>query len=123
MAKQLVYQFEIGGETLTMNFGMYCWELFCEKMDIDPSNLLSVFQGGKTFKSMRMIAYCGIMADDYMNDRPSVLSEKDIAKFLNDDPKMMNDIFDAALNTFYFQGEKKPETGKKKVSRSTKSKK
>lgn len=126
--KQLIYQFDIAGTTRTLDFGMSCWEMFCEKMDVAPSDILSVFQGGKTFRSMRMVAYCGIAAHDYLEGKPSTVTEQEVAKWLNANPQVMESIFAAALGTFYgvdtsaVKAETEPAS-KKKASRSAKSKK
>lgn len=125
MAKQLIYQFDINGQVKTLNFGMYCWEMFCEKMDIGPDEIITVFMGKTTFKAMRLIAYCGIVANDFIQGVPDSVSESDIIKWLNDVPDVMQDIFNAAMKAFIGpQTEKeisKPQ--KKSPSRSKKSKK
>lgn len=125
MAKQLIYQFDIGGQTRTLNFGMYFWELFCEKMGVGPSDIMSVFKDGGTFRGMRMIVFCGIAAHDFLNDLPTSITESDTAKWLNDSPEMMGDIFTIAMRTLFGVSEKTEGNGnqKKSPSRSPKSKK
>lgn len=127
MAKQLVYQFELGGQTRTLNFGMYCWELFCEKMNIGPSDIMSVFKDGGTFRAMRMIIFCGIAANDFLNDLPISVTENDTAKWMNESPTLLGKVFTTAMNTFFdIDGKKEegPERGQKKSpSRSKRSKK
>lgn len=124
MARQLKFEFELGGNSVVLDFGMYCWELFCEKMNIGPDELLAAFQGGTTFKSMRMLAYCGLSANDFLLDVPETYTEVEVAKMLNDSPEVMNDIFNKAMECFYGIKEEKPKSGQKKSpSRSKKSKK
>lgn len=133
MAKQLKYQFDIDGKTLTMDFGMYCWEVFCEKMDIRPEDMVLSFDGPSTFKRMRMVAVCGSIANDYLEDNPDPMSEKEITRILNGNPEITKTIFETAMSTFFgtekedmdgsakaADGDKKP---KKKVSHSERLKK
>jgi hypothetical protein len=101
MAKQLIHQFDINGQTRTFNFGMYCWEIFCEKMDVAPGDMLTVFQGGKTFKAIRFVVYCGIVANDFLNGVPDSVTEREVAAWLNNEPDGMGLIFNAAMLTFY----------------------
>lgn len=122
MARQLKYEFEIGGKVRVLDFGMYCWELFCEKMNIGPDNLLFVFQGGTTFKAMRLVVYCGIVSNDFLSGRPDSVTEEEVTKILNDSPEAMNEVFKTAMTCFYGEAEKKKKA-KQSHSRSKKSKK
>lgn len=122
MAKQTKYEFIIGGEKRILDFGMYFWEIFCEKMNIGPDNLLTVFTGASTFKSMRLMTYCGIISNDFLNGIPDSVTEAEVAKMLNDNPEVMSEIFTKGMSVFYGGGETEK---KRKVSpsRSKKSKK
>lgn len=122
MAKQIKYEFIIGGEKRTLDFGMYFWEIFCEKMDIGPDNLLTVFTGASTFKSMRLMTYCGIISNDFLNGMPDSVTEEEVARMLNDNPEVMNEIFAKAMSVF-FGGEETEKKKKASPSRSKKSKK
>lgn len=126
MAKQLVYQFELGGQTRTLNFGWYCWELFGEKMDVNPDEVIACFQGPKTFRAMRIVVYCAIVANDYLNRLPNSVTEQDVAIWLNENGEIMNEIIVAALQNFTGINADEIEVknpSKKKSSRSKRSKK
>lgn len=124
MAKQLKYQFDINGQTRTLDFGMYCWELFCEKMEVKPDHIQAPFLDHRQFKAARLLVYCGIVANDCLSGQPDSVTEQDVIKWLNADPDVMNLIYETAMKTFYGIDEiKVKEDDKKKVSRSRKSKK
>ena len=44
MAKQLRFEYELGGEKRVLNFGYLCWEIYCETMDIGPDEIVSVLK-------------------------------------------------------------------------------
>ena len=126
MAKQRIYQFDLNGQTKTLDFGMYCWELFGEMMHVGPDQIMTVFHGETTFRAMRTVVYCGIVANDYLHDAPPSVTEADIVKWLNDSPEVLGSIFTTAMQVFFdidAKAEKTEKAQKKSPLRSRKSKK
>jgi len=100
MEKVTVYQFDVKGQTLTLDFGMYCWDLFCERMHASPSRISEVFSGSQTFKAMRCLIVCGVEANAYLRDLPNSATEADVTKIINDSPEIMGKMVRVAFETF-----------------------
>ena len=93
-------------------------------MDIEPENFAKIFQGPQTFRAMRMVVFCGIAADNFLNEKPVLITELDTAKWLNESPEVIDVIFKTALAAFMgIKRDDIPKSEKKNPSRSGKSKK
>lgn len=127
MARQTTFRVELGGESRLLNFGMVCWEFFCEEMNVSPTDILNIFQGPKTFRSMRVLVSCAIKAHDYLAEAPTEITEVQIAGWLNDEPEKMEQVFTLAMTCLIPEEGAEPikntPSKKKKVSASKKSKK
>lgn len=128
MARQRVFEIEIGGKKRTLDFGLYCWEVFCEKMNVPPGEILGVFQGPATFKAMRILLFSAIIANDFLYGQPNSVTEREVAGWLNDDPGKIQEIFTIAISNLMPEvqedvPQKVSKDNKKKASRSKTSKK
>lgn len=148
MAKQIIYQFDIGGQTRTLNFGMLAWDIFCETMNVSLGKSMGCFAVLKTDESgnpiegenglfmynespsigraSRVICYAGIVSNDRLNGVPDSVSLADIDAIYNETPEIIADIASTAINvrTEKILDQVKADNGsKKKASRSKKSKK
>lgn len=100
MAKQIEFEFDIAGVKRSLNFGMYCWEVFCDKMGISASEIVSSFQTGNVFKAMRMLVISGIDAHDYLAGNPNSVKEVEVTRWINDDPGFIDKVFGSAMSVF-----------------------
>lgn len=110
MKTKTVYQFDIDGQTRTFDFGMYCWSLFCEKMDVSPAEVLTAFTGPQTFKALRYLLFFGITANDHLRGLPDSITEVESVKMINDSPELIGDIFNVAVEAFIALNQKAVET-------------
>ena len=113
MKKTTVFQFVAQGRTLTLDFGWYCWELFCEKMNVSPSRITEVFTGPHTLKAIRCLIVCGVEANAYLRDLPKSITEADVTKMINDSPELMGEILNTAAGAFITLNQKISESGDK----------
>lgn len=97
MARQVVFDFDLGGSTRRLNFGMACWEFFCERMNVPPADILASFTGPTLFKAVRMVVYSAIASHDYLKGSPPSVTEIDVANWLNEDPGLIQEIFTIAV--------------------------
>lgn len=129
MARQLIHDIELGGAPRRLNFGMVCWEFFCERMDAGPTDILPAFMGKTSFRAMRILVYSAIAADDFIKQQPVSVTEAEVAGWLNEEPGKIGEIFILAarvlapeLDPLVDGVEQKVDDGtKKKRSRSRKS--
>lgn len=96
MARQLIHDIELGGASRRLNFGMVCWEFFCERMDVGPTDILPAFMGKTSFRAMRILVYSAIAADDFIKQQPVSVTEAEVAGWLNEDPGKIGEIFTLA---------------------------
>lgn len=121
MAKQLRFEYELGGEKRVLNFGYLCWEIYCETMDIGPDEIVSVLKTSKSFKAMRTLIYSAIRAQQMLDKSTIIISEDDIIPWINDDFDKVQEIFYQAAGSLIEKTNPAPiKEEKKSRSRSTK---
>lgn len=127
MARQLVYEFDIDGEKIIIDFGLKCWEVFCEEMDIPMEGIINSFQGGQQIKAAKVLFYAGLCSYHFVNRMPFNMSKEDVEILLNNRYDIVEKTTEFGLNELLIMisEAKLKDEKKKKVSpsRSKKSKK
>lgn len=98
MVVKTKFTYSLGGKKIHADFCMYCWEVFCEIMDTSLDDIMNCFTDKRSIRAMRTVIYSGIQAYDYLNDKESGLTEKDVTKLVSKDPKKALAIVSEAGN-------------------------
>lgn len=152
MEKQLVYKFNIAGQTRTLNFGMLAWSIFCETMDVplgrsqecfarprivdgtpvvDAKGVVQYEESPSIARASMVFCYAAIVSNDRLNQVPDSITMGDIEAVYNDSPEIISEVASIAINIRLestldkikaVEANKKIDD-KKKASRSSKSRK